>query len=227
MGLFEQFPYTNFHGINLKWILDRMVDFETRLTAAEADIDALEARMDTAESDIDALEGAVGDLTQLATTDKTSLVAAINENEGRIDALESAVGDITQLATTDKTSLVAAINENEGRLDSAESDINTLEAHDLLLIEYNKTEIPDPYDYKDAILAGRRAVLHAKFGSNDYYLPLYEIVSSSSRCYLYFLDVAGEVSADINDQGTATHFCAVELRNSNVLGAPTWFGGSL
>ena len=109
MGLFEQFPYTNYHAVNLKWILDRMVDFETRLTTAESDIDALEGRMDTAEDDIDALEG------------------RMDTAEDDIDKLQADVGDVTLLHTTDKSSLVAAVNENEGRLDTAEGDIDALE----------------------------------------------------------------------------------------------------
>ena len=64
MGLFENFPYVNFHKINLDWILQKIKSLESavaalavRMTAAEEDIDALEGRMDTAEADIDALEG--------------------------------------------------------------------------------------------------------------------------------------------------------------------------
>ena len=80
MGLFEQFPYTNFHGVNLKWILDRMVDFETRMTTAESDIDALEGRMDTAESDIDAVEGRM----DTAEDDIDSLEGRMDDAEGNI-----------------------------------------------------------------------------------------------------------------------------------------------
>lgn len=31
MGLFEQFPYTNFHELNLDWILTKIKEFQTRL----------------------------------------------------------------------------------------------------------------------------------------------------------------------------------------------------
>lgn len=72
MGVFEQFPYTNFHGVNLSWILEKVRDHETRITS-------LESRMTTAEEDIDKLQADVGDVTLLHTTDKTSLVAAVNE----------------------------------------------------------------------------------------------------------------------------------------------------
>lgn len=49
----------------------------------------------------------VGVLTNLHTTDKSTVVAAINE-------VADAEGDLTTLTTTDKTSLVAAINEVAG-----------------------------------------------------------------------------------------------------------------
>ncbi len=57
----------------------------------------------------------IGDLNDLATTDKTSVVNAINEALQDIadeaQAREDADGDLSQLTTVDKTSLVAAINE--------------------------------------------------------------------------------------------------------------------
>lgn len=74
-----------------------------------------------------------GDITQLTTTDKTSLVKASNEIKSTLDthkndtvshvtstdktnwngkADASKVGDITQLTSADKTSTVAAINES-------------------------------------------------------------------------------------------------------------------
>lgn len=63
MGVFEQFPYTNFHGVNLDWILKMIREHETRITALESwkvttegRLDSLEGRMDSAESDIDALQ---------------------------------------------------------------------------------------------------------------------------------------------------------------------------
>lgn len=79
MALFEQFPYTNFHGVNLAWILEsvnaaneRLDADETRLSAAEASISNFGPRITKNSQDI-------GTITSLETTDKTSLVAAINE----------------------------------------------------------------------------------------------------------------------------------------------------
>ena len=84
MGLYEQFPYVNFHGVNLKWILDRMVEFETRLTTAESDIADLKTRMTAAENDIDALE----DRMDTAEDDIEALEGRMDTAEDDIDALQ-------------------------------------------------------------------------------------------------------------------------------------------
>ena len=54
------------------------------------------------------MEETIGHLTDLVTTNKTSIVAAINEV---LLALWTATGDLDDLNTTDKTNLVNAINE--------------------------------------------------------------------------------------------------------------------
>ena len=103
MGLFEHFPYTNFHRLNFDWLvqkvknlLDRMDqaeedidDLQTRMSAAEDDIDALEGRMQTAEDDIDALEGRM----QTAEDDIDALEGRMQTAEDDIDALEVTVAD--------------------------------------------------------------------------------------------------------------------------------------
>lgn len=58
MGVFENFPYCNFHGVNLQWILDK-----TRYA------------VDTA----DGVRKDLGSLANLETGTKDSIVAAINE----------------------------------------------------------------------------------------------------------------------------------------------------
>lgn len=58
MGVYEQFPYVNFHGVNLSWILEK-----TRYAVATAD----GVRKD------------LGSLADLDTATKESVVAAINE----------------------------------------------------------------------------------------------------------------------------------------------------
>lgn len=113
MALFEgHFPYTNFHDLNLDWLLQKVQDHEERLTQAEQDIDALEGRMDQAEADIDALEGRMDQAEQ----DIDALEGRMDTAEDDIDALEGRM----QTAEND-------IDALEGRMDTAEGKIGDLE----------------------------------------------------------------------------------------------------
>lgn len=42
MGLFDQFPYTNLHEINLDWILKTIKNVTDKIDGIELDIDAIE-----------------------------------------------------------------------------------------------------------------------------------------------------------------------------------------
>ena len=75
-----------------------------------------------ANSPLAQLDAAIGDLTTLNTTPKSSLVAAIGTAEptttaktlvGAINELDGEIGDLTTLGTTPKSSLVAAIGTAE------------------------------------------------------------------------------------------------------------------
>lgn len=37
MGVFEQFPYTNFHDLNLDWIVSKIKEFESTMDAIVAE----------------------------------------------------------------------------------------------------------------------------------------------------------------------------------------------
>lgn len=58
-------------------------------------------------NEVNSESSSVGDLTTLTTTDKTSVVGAINEVNGKANT----IGDIANLTTTDKTSVVNSVNE--------------------------------------------------------------------------------------------------------------------
>lgn len=45
MGLFEQFPYTNFHELNLDWLLERMKEIAGRMTTVEETVAELRREM--------------------------------------------------------------------------------------------------------------------------------------------------------------------------------------
>lgn len=38
MGLFEQFPYTNFHELNLDWVIQKIQDFDAQLQNIDVQI---------------------------------------------------------------------------------------------------------------------------------------------------------------------------------------------
>ena len=69
------------------------------------------------------LKTAIGDLTDLNTTDKDNLVEAINEV---LQTLTNTTGDLTDLNTTDKDNLVDAINELVANI----GDLTTLNTTD-------------------------------------------------------------------------------------------------
>lgn len=107
MGLYEQFPYSNFHRINLDWILrklkqkeDRVEALEGRMDTAEADIDALEGRMDTAEGNISRLDnqingaGGLADQVTNLGAQVTNLAGDVTNLGGRVTNLETKTGQL-------------------------------------------------------------------------------------------------------------------------------------
>ena len=83
------------------------------------------------------MEEIIGHLSDLSTTDKSSIVNAINELYGAlnnaVNALSLMIGDLNDLTTTDKTSIVNAINElvtNIGNIVTSIGDLNDLTTTD-------------------------------------------------------------------------------------------------
>ena len=68
----------------------------------------------------------IGNLSDLATTDKNSVVAAINENVTSINNTNTKIGNLSDLATTDKDSVVDAINENVTSINNTNTKIGNL-----------------------------------------------------------------------------------------------------
>ena len=77
-------------------------------------MNTIDGQMKTNSNGVTANASNIGTLSNLTTTDKTSLVGAVNEVNGK-------TGTLSNLTTTDKTNLVSAINEVK-----SESNVGTL-----------------------------------------------------------------------------------------------------
>lgn len=213
MGVFEQFPYTNFHGVNLSWILEKVRDHETRITSlegrmtqAEDDIDALEGRMDTAEDDIDALEGRM----DTAEGDIDALEGRMDTAEGDIDALEmqmpkSAAGSAGKVLTStgagtatwqDVPKELPATLGTAGQVLTVNSDADGVEWKTTpIYIDYDADNIPDPADYLSAAVAGIPIYLRSAGSSWTFVRPMVQFKQGPNHKYLLFEDMNG-VMAD-------------------------------
>lgn len=103
----NKYPYTDFHELNIGWCVDKITDFEARLTSVEEDVaalkvraTALEARMTTAEEriarheqDIHGLSTTVGNLGTRVTTLETAEIqdAAMLEGVSSVNAGNASV----------------------------------------------------------------------------------------------------------------------------------------
>ena len=101
MGVFEHFPWTNFHDLNLNWILRKLRNHEDRITKNEGDIADLKDRMDGAEADIDRLDNQINGTGGLADQ--------ITNIDGRVTNLEGGVGNLMNA-----TMLTGLVTETPG-----------------------------------------------------------------------------------------------------------------
>lgn len=136
MGLFEHFPYTNFHELNADWMLRKLKNLEQRMTAAEARLDAAEARLTSAEGRLDAIEAEIASITaEIASINSqiAALTARMSDAETRLTAAEgnitAAVNRIAALETR-ANALDLEISGLKTRMTTAESDIDALEARE-------------------------------------------------------------------------------------------------
>lgn len=85
-------------------------DKPTYLTDYNTDMLKIDTAVHTASAKATTNETNIGTMTNLTTTEKSSLVGAINE----VNTSSSKVGNLSSLTTSDKTSVVGAINEVDG-----------------------------------------------------------------------------------------------------------------
>ena len=101
-------------------------DKPTYLVDYNQDMDKIDAGIYGAKSKADTNGNAIGDLTTLNTTVKTSLVGAVNEVDTNEKANATNIGTLSSLTTTEKTTLVGAINEVDSNSKTNTTNIGTL-----------------------------------------------------------------------------------------------------
>lgn len=100
----NKYPYTDFHELNIGWCIDKITEFEARVTSVEEDVAALKARATALETRMSAAENK---LTQ-HTSQISALETASSSQGARIQALENA--DIQDAAMLESVSSVEAGN---------------------------------------------------------------------------------------------------------------------
>lgn len=135
MGIFEQFPYTNFHDLNLDWVLQTVKalnssvdDLNTWRTQAIAEIEALQSGQKSLEEAMTALEVLMrqfrdniqAQFNQLSTDLSEQTAAAIAQNKADTD---KAVSDLTTSVNNSisemQSDLAAGLAANKAATDAA------------------------------------------------------------------------------------------------------------
>ena len=100
----NKYPYTDFHELNIGWCVDKITDFEARVTSVEEDVAALKVRATALEARMSAAENKITQHTSQISALETSSAS----HETRIQALENA--DIQDAAMLASVSSVEAGN---------------------------------------------------------------------------------------------------------------------
>lgn len=101
-------------------------DKPTYLVDYNSDMSNIDTGIYNAQAQATLNETAIGDLSTLDTTAKSSLVNAINEVNTNTDSNTTNIGNLSNLTTTANTNLVSAINEVDSEADTNTTAIGTL-----------------------------------------------------------------------------------------------------
>ena len=70
-NFFHKYPYSNFHELNLDWILEKINEFDAKLKSWAETVEELEqhlSEIDSFEERLEALESATSDLNDIRRT---------------------------------------------------------------------------------------------------------------------------------------------------------------
>ena len=102
--IWNKYPYTDFHELNLSWVIDKITDFEARLTDVEEDVADLKTRMTSIEGRMTTAEERIAQ----HDSDIAGLSSSVSGIRNRVTALENA--DIQDAAMLESVSSVEAGN---------------------------------------------------------------------------------------------------------------------
>ena len=84
--IWNKYPYTDFHELNLSWVVDKITDFEARLTDVEEDVEDLKTRMTSIEGRMTTAEERIAQ----HDSDIAGLSSSVSGIRNRVTALENA-----------------------------------------------------------------------------------------------------------------------------------------
>ena len=114
---------------------------DTKVSATQGEVDALETRVGTAEEDIDALQTAIAEGGSVAVAIANAQKAA-DDAQGEVDALETVVAG--KASSADLTVLAERVTTAEGEIDTLQSEMDAVEkkaADNATAISNNATAI--------------------------------------------------------------------------------------
>lgn len=138
MGLWEHFPYTNFHGLNLDWVLekikelqDRIEDLEKRIEDLKKEIlDEVDQKLQEFEEKLlqevqEKLDALKQELTELIDQ---KIIEAVTEINNKISTLETKVDKLREDFDKCCTEVKASIAAIENRLSTVETRLDNIDA---------------------------------------------------------------------------------------------------
>lgn len=101
-------------------------DKPTYLVDYNQDMGKIDTGIHDAQGKANTNEANIGTLSNLTTTDKTSLVGAVNEVNTKSSTNTTSIGTLSSLTTSEKTNLVGAVNEVNTKANTNTTSIGTL-----------------------------------------------------------------------------------------------------